>query len=177
MLRPETAGSTEVALDLEPLPRDMLPDLGQTISTGFIQHMSSWEFGDRQCHADHVGRSARRTQWSCTTAAKVDGANIWHTFKCHLPNDFTSLVLQSCVRRRRHFPVFPVPLVVNNGHGRPGGATMFFNLYLYKTLWTFQNMSLRPSYGMVAVRHEDDRHRFSVWDCPLWVYCAGEGRS
>ena len=34
-----------------------------------------------------------------------------------------------------------MPLVVNQGTGRPGGATMFFNLYLYKTFFTFQNMS------------------------------------
>jgi multiple sugar transport system permease protein len=29
----------------------------------------------------------------------------------------------------------------SNGTGRPGGSTMFFNLYLYKTFFTFQNMS------------------------------------
>ena len=36
---------------------------------------------------------------------------------------------------------FLVPLVLNNGTGEPGGETLFYNLYLYKTFFTFQNMS------------------------------------
>ena len=36
---------------------------------------------------------------------------------------------------------FLVPLVLKNGTGEPGGATLFYNLYLYKTFFTFQNMS------------------------------------
>jgi multiple sugar transport system permease protein len=39
------------------------------------------------------------------------------------------------------FQYFLVPLVVNSGTGRPGGATYFYNLYLYKTFFTYQNMS------------------------------------
>ena len=36
---------------------------------------------------------------------------------------------------------FLVPLVLKNGTGEPGGTTLFFNLYLYKNFFTFQNMS------------------------------------
>ena len=36
---------------------------------------------------------------------------------------------------------FLVPLVLKNGTGEPGGTTLFYNLYLYKTFFTFQNMS------------------------------------
>ena len=36
---------------------------------------------------------------------------------------------------------FLVPLVLKNGTGEPGGTTLFFNLYLYKKFFTFQNMS------------------------------------
>ena len=36
---------------------------------------------------------------------------------------------------------FLVPLVLKNGTGEPGGTTLFFNLYLYQTFFTFQNMS------------------------------------
>ena len=36
---------------------------------------------------------------------------------------------------------FLVPLVLNNGTGEPGGSTLFYNLYLYKTFFTFQQMS------------------------------------
>jgi multiple sugar transport system permease protein len=74
-------------------------------------------------------------------AAKVDGANAWQqfwkiTFPMISPVVFYNLTL-SIVGL---FQYFLVPLVVNNGTGRPGGATNFFNLYLYKTFFTFQRM-------------------------------------
>jgi ABC-type sugar transport system permease subunit len=75
-------------------------------------------------------------------AAKVDGANSWQsfwavTFPMISPVIFYILVL-SVVGL---FQYFLVPLVVNQGTGRPGGATMFYNLYLYKTFFTYQDMS------------------------------------
>ncbi len=36
---------------------------------------------------------------------------------------------------------FLVPLVIKNGTGEPDGSTLFYNLYLYKTFFTFQSMS------------------------------------
>ena len=36
---------------------------------------------------------------------------------------------------------FLVPLVLKNGTGEPGGSTLFYNLYLYKTFFTFQDMA------------------------------------
>lgn len=74
-------------------------------------------------------------------AAKVDGANNWQqfwkiTFPMISPVVFYNLTL-SIVGL---FQYFLVPLVVNNGTGRPGGATNFYNLYLYKTFFTFQRM-------------------------------------
>ncbi len=36
---------------------------------------------------------------------------------------------------------FLVPLVLNSGDGRPAGTTFFFNVFIYKTFFTFQNMS------------------------------------
>jgi multiple sugar transport system permease protein len=75
-------------------------------------------------------------------AAKVDGAGNWSsfwnvTFPMISPVIFYNLVLNIVGL----FQYFLVPLVVNNGTGRPGGATMFYNLYLYKTFFTYQNMS------------------------------------
>jgi multiple sugar transport system permease protein len=75
-------------------------------------------------------------------AAKVDGANAWKTFwsitfPMISPIVFYNLVL-SIVGL---FQYFIVPLVVNQGTGIPGGATMFYNLYLYKTFFTYQDMS------------------------------------
>ncbi|MBN2385398.1 MAG: sugar ABC transporter permease [Anaerolineales bacterium] len=75
-------------------------------------------------------------------AAEVDGAGklatFWNvTFPMISPVIFYNLVL-SVVGL---FQYFLVPLVINAGTGRPGGATMFYNLYLYKTFFTNQNMS------------------------------------
>jgi ABC-type sugar transport system permease subunit len=36
---------------------------------------------------------------------------------------------------------FLVPLVLNNGTGEPGGQTLFYNLQIYKTFFTYQDMS------------------------------------
>jgi multiple sugar transport system permease protein len=75
-------------------------------------------------------------------AAKVDGAGSFATFlnvtfPMISPVVFYNLVL-SIVGL---FQYFLVPLVVNQGTGRPGGATFFYNLYLYKTFFLFQDMS------------------------------------
>ena len=75
-------------------------------------------------------------------AAKVDGAgnvaiflNI--TFPMISPVVFYNLVLTVVGL----FQYFLVPLALNQGTGFPGGATIFYNLYLYKTFFVFQNMS------------------------------------
>jgi multiple sugar transport system permease protein len=75
-------------------------------------------------------------------AARVDGAGkfatFWNvTFPMISPVVFYNLTL-SIVGL---FQYFLVPLVVNQGTGRPGGATFFYNLYLYKTFFVNQNMS------------------------------------
>ena len=84
-------------------------------------------------------------------AAKVDGANGWQqfwkiTFPMISPVVFYNLTL-SIVGLFQYF----VPLVVNNGTGRPGGATNFFNLYLYKNFLYLSANGLWFSYGLVVV--------------------------
>lgn len=111
-------------------------------------------------------------------AAKVDGANAWQsfrnvTFPMISPVIFYNLVLSVVFL----FQYFLVPLVVNNGTGRPGGATMFYNLYLYKTFFTYQDMSYGSTLAwflfmiiliVTVVIFATSRY---------WVYYAGEGRS
>jgi multiple sugar transport system permease protein len=75
-------------------------------------------------------------------AAKIDGAGYWQrlrhvTLPLLSPVLFYTLVL-SVVGVLQYFLV---PLVLNNGTGEPAGATLFYNLYLYKQFFTFQNMS------------------------------------
>jgi ABC-type sugar transport system permease subunit len=75
-------------------------------------------------------------------AAKVDGANGWHTFwKITFPMISPVIFYNLVLSVVGLFQYFLVPLVVNQGTGLPGGATMFYNLYLYKTFFTYQNMS------------------------------------
>lgn len=75
-------------------------------------------------------------------AAKVDGANGWQTFwKVTFPMISPVIFYNLVLSVVGLFQYFLVPLVVNLGTGRPGGATFFYNLYLYKTFFTYQNMS------------------------------------
>jgi ABC-type sugar transport system permease subunit len=74
-------------------------------------------------------------------AAKVDGAGGWATFwnvtfPMISPIVFYNLIL-SIVGL---FQYFLVPLVLNAGTGNPGGATMFFNLYLYRVFFGQHNV-------------------------------------
>lgn len=75
-------------------------------------------------------------------AARVDGAGpldtlVHVTFPMISPVVFYTLILAVV----ELFQYFLAPLVMKNGTGAPGGATMFYNLYLYKTFFVYQNMS------------------------------------
>ncbi len=75
-------------------------------------------------------------------AAKIDGAGLWASFR-HVtlpllsPVIFYTLIL-AIVDVLQYFLV---PLVLNQGTGEPGGSTLFFNLYIYKNFFAYQNMS------------------------------------
>ncbi len=75
-------------------------------------------------------------------AAKVDGAGWWATFtNITLPMISPVIFYNLTLTIVELFQYFLVPLVVNHGTGEPGGATLFFNLVLYKTFFTYQSMS------------------------------------
>ena len=75
-------------------------------------------------------------------AARIDGAGWWASLR-HVtlpmmsPIIFYTLIL-AVVDVLQYVLV---PLVINNGTGEPGGTTAFFNLYLYKNFFTYQNMA------------------------------------
>jgi len=111
-------------------------------------------------------------------AAKVDGANGWQTFwnitfPMISPVIFYNLVL-SIVGL---FQFFTTPLVVNNGTGRPGGATMFYNLYLYKNFFTFQNMSYGATLAWFLFLIILVVTFLLFYTSKYWVYYAGDSRS
>lgn len=75
-------------------------------------------------------------------AARIDGAGAWKqlrhvTVPMMSPVLFYSLIL-GIVEVLQYFLV---PLVLKNGTGEPGGSTMFFNLNIFRTFFTFQDMS------------------------------------
>jgi ABC-type sugar transport system permease subunit len=110
-------------------------------------------------------------------AAKVDGANSWQsfrnvTFPMISPVIFYNLTL-SVVGL---FQFFLVPLVVNNGTGRPGGATNFYNVYLYRTIFTFQNMSYGSAMAWLLFIIILLTTLLLFGTARYWVYYAGESR-
>jgi multiple sugar transport system permease protein len=111
-------------------------------------------------------------------ASKVDGANGWQTFSnvtfpLISPIIFYNLVL-SIVGL---FQYFLVPLVINSGTGRPGGATMFYNVYVYKTFFTFQNMGYGATMSWLLFIVILIVTVFLFATAKYWVYYAGESRS
>lgn len=108
-------------------------------------------------------------------AARIDGAGYWGTLR-HVtiplltPVLFYTLVL-SIVGVLQYFLV---PLVLNHGSGEPGGSTLFYNLYLYKQFFTFQNMSYGATlaWGLFALSLVLTVVLFR--SSRRWVYYAGE---
>jgi multiple sugar transport system permease protein len=110
-------------------------------------------------------------------AAKVDGANGWQTFwKVTFPMISPVIFYNVVLSIVGLFQYFLVPLVVNQGNGSPGGATYFYNLYLYKTFFTFQNMSYGSTLAwfLFVVILLVTIVLFGT--AKYWVYYAGESR-
>lgn len=108
-------------------------------------------------------------------AAKVDGAGWFSTltnvtFPMISPVIFYTLILAVV----ELFQYFLVPLVVNSGTGAPGGATMFYNLYLYKTFFVFQNMSYGSALAWVLFIVILAITLILFKTAKYWVYYAGE---
>ena len=176
MLNSETGWINRVLLALG-APRDSLPlwanDVDWVYPTYVI--MGIWGIGNAMLIM-LAGLQGVPTE--LYDAAKVDGANSWATFwnitfPMISPVIFYNLVLDIVGL----FQYFLVPLVVNNGTGRPGGATMFYNLYLYKTFFTFQNMSYGSTLAwfLFLVILVVTITLFAT--AKYWVYYAGEARS
>ncbi|HXD11120.1 MAG TPA: sugar ABC transporter permease [Anaerolineales bacterium] len=111
-------------------------------------------------------------------AAKVDGANAWKTFwNITFPMISPVIFYNLTLNIIGLFQYFLVPLVVNSGTGRPGGATMFYNLYLYKTFFTYQDMSYGSTLAwfLFVIILLITLALFAT--AKYWVYYAGEARS
>ncbi len=110
-------------------------------------------------------------------AAKIDGAGpvrtfLNVTFPMISPVVFYILIL-SVVGL---FQYFIVPLVLNSGTGAPGGSTMFYNLHLYKTFFTYQNMSYGATLAWFLFLVILVVTAILFWSSKFWVFYAGQGR-
>jgi len=108
-------------------------------------------------------------------AAKIDGAGFWGALR-HItlpmmsPVIFYTLVL-AIVDVLQYFLV---PLVINNGTGEPGGTTFFFNLYLYKNFFTYQNMAYGATLAWLLFLVTLVISLIVFRTSRRWVYYAGE---
>jgi ABC-type sugar transport system permease subunit len=108
-------------------------------------------------------------------AARIDGAGYWAqlrnvTVPMMSPVIFYTLIL-GIVEVLQYFLV---PLVINNGTGEPGGSTDFFNLYLYKTFFTYQNMAYGATLAWLLFIVTLIVSLVVFRSSRRWVYYAGE---
>lgn len=108
-------------------------------------------------------------------AARVDGAGWWGqlrhvTFPMVSPVIFYNITLGTV----GVLQYFLVPLVLNSGDGRPGGTTFFYNVHLYKTFFTFQNMSAGATLAWFLFVVILVSTLLLFWSARYWVYYAGE---
>ena len=176
MLNPESGWINRALLSMG-MPKGMLPTWANSITWVYPTYviMGIWGVGNAML-IFLAGLQGVPT--ALYDAAKVDGANAWQTFRnvtfpLISPVVFYNLVLGFVFVLQ----YFLVPLVVNNGTGRPGGATMFFNLYLYKTFFTFQNMSYGSAMAWLLFVLILVITVFLFGSARYWVYYAGESRS
>ena len=110
-------------------------------------------------------------------AARIDGAGAWQSLR-HItipmltPVIFYTIVL-SVVEVLQYFLV---PLVLQEGTGEPGGSTMFYNLYLYKNFFTFQNMSYGATLAWLLFLISLAITLILFGTARRWVYYAGDAR-
>jgi len=108
-------------------------------------------------------------------AAKIDGAGWWGqmrhvTLPLMTPVIFYSLTL-GLVEVMQYFLV---PFVLKNGTGEPGGTTYFFNLYIYKSFFTFQRMAYGATLAWLLFALTLGLTVLIFASSRRWVYYAGE---
>jgi len=110
-------------------------------------------------------------------AAKIDGAGAWATLRNVTLPMMSPVILYALVLGVVEvLQYFLVPLVLKNGTGEPAGSTLFFNLYLYKTFFTFQNMAYGATLAWVLFVVTLVVTALIFWSSRRWVYYAGGDR-
>jgi multiple sugar transport system permease protein len=141
VLNPETGWINRFLVEVLKVPADVAPrwvfDINWVYPAFII--MGIWGIGNAMLTM-LAGMQAVPTD--LYDAAKVDGAGPFMTFlNVTLPMISPVIFFNLILSVVGLFQFFLVPLVVNQGTGAPGGATMFYNMVLYKTFFLYQNMS------------------------------------
>lgn len=110
-------------------------------------------------------------------AAKIDGAGAWGTLRHVTIPMISPVILYTLVLAIVEvLQYFLVPLVLKNGTGQPGGSTLFYNLYLYKNFFSFQDMSYGATLAWLLFAVTLVITAVLFWASRRWVYYAGEAR-
>lgn len=176
MLNSETGWINRTLMALG-MPKENTPDWANSITWVYPTYviMGIWGIGNAMLI---FISGLQNVPTELYDAAKVDGAGPWKsfwnvTFPMISPVIFYNLTL-SIVGL---FQYFLVPLVVNNGTGRPGGTTMFYNLYLYKTFFTYQQISYGSALAWFLFLMILVVTVVLFGTAKYWVYYAGESRA
>lgn len=108
-------------------------------------------------------------------AAKVDGAG-WFRQQRHItlpmvsPVIFYNLILSTVGL----FRYFEIPYMLKQGTGEPGQTTLFFNIYLYKQAFTFQDMGYGATLAWMLFFVAITVTVLLFWSGRYWVYSAGD---
>ncbi len=85
-------------------------------------------------------------------AARVDGAGPWASFRhVTLPQISPVIFYNLVISLIAAFQYFTQAYVVSNGRGDPDGATLFYNLQLYRQAFPFFNMGYASAMAWVLV--------------------------
>jgi multiple sugar transport system permease protein len=85
-------------------------------------------------------------------AAKVDGAGTFASFRhVTLPQISPVIFYNLVIALIAAFQYFTQAFVISNGRGDPDGATLFFNLYLYRQAFPFFNMGYASALAWLLV--------------------------
>lgn len=104
-------------------------------------------------------------------AARVDGANGLQRFRnitlpMISPVIFYNLVL-SVIGLFRYFEV---PFILKEGTGDPGNSTLFYNIHLYKTAFSFRDMGYGATLAWMLFIMAFTATLVLFWSARWWVY-------
>jgi ABC-type sugar transport system permease subunit len=176
MLNPETGWINRALMSLG-VPRESVPNWASDVNWVYPTYviMGIWGVGNSMLIMLSGLQSVPTELYD---AAKVDGANAWQSFRnVTLPMISPVIFYNVTLGMIYLFQYFLVPLVVNSGDGRPGGATMFYNVYLYRTFFVFQRMSYGSAMAWLLFIIILVVTLVLFGTARYWVYYAGESRS